>query len=217
MEHLSAETLARLIDEEPQPDEAQHLADCERCASELKAFRGQTDALRALPEIVPPQGDWHVLEARLRSEGLVQSPGLFQTLGLAQTPEWMRAAAAILLFLSGTATGAAVTTGAASDLVGPSVAEATTVEDAASAMRLAEEGYVAAFARYRELWAQNGGETPVGDPISRYAALEYLVSVSQAAVRQAPADPFLNGVLTSALGERDAMVRLVSASGDNWF
>ena len=124
---------------------------------------------------------------------------------------------AILLFLSGTATGAAVTTGAASDLVGPSVAEATTVEDAASAMRLAEEGYVAAFARYRELWAQNGGETPVGDPISRYAALEYLVSVSQAAVRQAPADPFLNGVLTSALGERDAMVRLVSASGDNWF
>ncbi len=217
MEHLSAETLARLVDEEPQPDEAEHLVDCQRCASERKAFRGQTDALRALPEIVPPQGDWRVLEARLRSEGLVQSPGLFQTLGLARTPEWMRAAAAVLLFLSGTATGAALTSGAASELFGPSIAEATSVEDAASAMRLAEDSYVAAFSRYRELWAQNGGETFVGDQLSRYAALEYLVSVSLAAVRQAPADPFLNGVLTSALGERDALVRLVSASGDNWF
>ena len=217
MEHLNAEALARLIDEEPQLDETQHLADCGWCSSELKAFRGQTNALGALPEIVPPQGDWQVLEARLRSEGLVQSPGLFQTLEMAQTPGWMRAAAAVLLFLSGTAAGAAVASGAAPDLIGPSIAEATTVEDAASAMRLAEDGYVAAFARYRELWAQNGGETPVGDASSRYAALEHLVSVSQAAVRQAPADPFLNGVLTSALAERDAMVRLVSASGDNWF
>jgi hypothetical protein len=84
-------------------------------------------------------------------------------------------------------------------------------------MRVAEERYVAAFSHYRELLAQEGGETLVGDPLSRYAALEGLVSVSQAAVRQAPADPFLNGVLTSALAERAAMVRLVSGGGGNWF
>jgi hypothetical protein len=55
------------------------------------------------------------------------------------------------------------------------------------------------------------------DPISRYAALEHLVSVSQAAVRQAPGDPFLNGFLASAIAERDAALRVVSAGQDNWF
>lgn len=217
MEHLSLETLARLVDDEPGYDEAQHLAGCARCASELKAMREQTDALGALPELMPPKGDWQVLEARLRSEGLVQSPGMFEKLGLARTPAWMRSAASVLLFLGGMGTGALLTSDRTGTLMGPSVAEATTVEEAASAMRLAEEGYVTAFTRYRELLAQGGGETPVGDPMSRYIALENLVSVSQAAVRQAPADPFLNGILTSALAEREAMVRLASSGRDNWF
>jgi hypothetical protein len=217
MEHLSLEALARLVDEEPGADAAEHLEQCVRCADELTRLRDLRDALGSLPEIVPPQGDWQEIEARLRSEGLVQSPGLFQKLGLARTPPWMRSAAAVLLFLSGVGTGAAITSERGSVLFGPSVAEAGTVEEAAAAMRLAEEGYVAAFTRYREVLAEDGGETLVGDPLSRYAALEHLVSVSQAAVRQAPADPFLNGILTSAIAERDAMVSMVSASGDNWF
>jgi len=219
MEHLSTETLARLIDEVPTAVEAEHLAGCGPCASELTALRDQTEALSGLPEIMPPQGDWQVLEAQLRSEGLVQSPGLFQTLGLAQTPQWMRAAAAVLLFLGGAGTGAAFTSG-------PDVARAATVEEAASAVRMAEEGYVTALDQYRSLLAAGGGGEFVADPIGRYAALEHLVSVSQAAVRQVPADPFLNGILTSALAERDAMARLVSTTGGsplrtasrgNWF
>lgn len=217
MEHLSLEVLARLVDEEPGHDEARHLDECARCARELKALRDQTDALGTLPELMPPQGDWQVLEARLRSEGLVQSPGLLEKLGLARTPAWMRTAAGVLLFLGGMGTGALLTSDGAGSLMGPAIAEANTVEEAASAMRLAEEGYVTAFTRYRELLAQDGGEMPVGDPMSRYIALENLVTVSQAAVRQAPADPFLNGILTSALAEREAMVRLASSSGDNWF
>lgn len=217
MEHLSLETLARLVDDEAGPDEAEHMAGCARCARELVALREQTGALGALPELMPPKGDWQVLEARLRSEGLVGSPGMLHTLGLARTPGWMRAAAAVVLFLTGTGVGAVVATGNAPDLMGPSIAEATTVEAAASAMRVAEEEYVTAFTRYRELLAEDGGERMVGDPMSRYVALESLVSVSQAAVRQAPADPFLNGILTSALAERNAMVRLASAGRDNWF
>ena len=212
MEHLSLETLARLVD-----DEAEHLAVCARCARELVALREQTGALGGLPELMPPKGDWQVLEARLRSEGLVGSPGMFQKLGLARTPGWMRSAAAVVIFLTGTGVGAVVASGNAADLMGPSIAEAGTVEEAASAMRIAEEEYVTAFTRYRELLTQGGGETLVGDPMSRYVALESLVSVSQAAVRQAPADPFLNGILTSALAERNAMVRLASAGRDNWF
>lgn len=215
MEHLNAETLARLVDHDATDEEALHLADCELCRTELSAYRAQCEALQSLPELVPPVGDWKVLEARLRSEGLVESPGVFESLGLAKTPSWMRAAAAVMLFLGGAGTGAMVTKGEAAEPVG--LAEVATIDEAATAMRQAEEGYVVAVAKYRELLSRDGGESYEGDPIGRYAALEHLVSVSQAAVRQAPADPFLNGILTSALAERDAMARLVSANGSNWF
>ena len=64
---------------------------------------------------------------------------------------------------------------------------------------------------------QDGGEGLNVDPISRFAALEHLVMVSQAAVRQAPGDPFLNGFLASAMAERETALRQVSAQKDNWF
>ncbi len=218
MEHLSTESLARLVDEAPTPEEAAHLAGCPSCRHEREALAEQTEALGGLPEILPPKGDWQVIEARLRSEGLVQSPGLFRTLGLARTPSWMRAAAAILLFLGGAGVGSTLTGDRGAGPLGPALVEASTVEEAAFAMRVAEESYVSTVARYRELLARDGEDDMLeGDPYGRYAALEHLVSVSQAAVRQAPADPFLNGILTSALAERDAMARLVSAGGDNWF
>lgn len=227
MEHLNREILARLVDGAASPAEAQHLEACETCAAELDALRDQTEALGTLPELMPPVGDWEVLEARLRSEGLVETPGLFRTLGLAHTPGWMRAAAAVLLFLGGTGTGVLLANGPAtlergSPALGSDVAffaGAETVEDAASAVRVAERQYVSALARYRELMMSEGGAEPGVDPLSRYAALEHLWAASQAAVRQAPGDPYLNGLLASVLGEREATARLVSANAgrDNWF
>lgn len=214
MEHVSRERLAALVDEKPDAEEATHLDGCTVCSRELVALRDQTEALRALPEILPPRGDWTVLEAQLRSEGLIRDPGLFKRLGLAQTPPWMKAAAAVLLFLSGAGTGAALAAPGASDGLPQQV---SSVDDAASAVRMAEEDYVTAVTRYRELLAQNGGEDGGADPISRFAALEHLVMVSQAAVRQAPGDPFLNGFLASAMAERDAALRMVSTNRDNWF
>jgi hypothetical protein len=179
----------------------------------------QTESLRALPEILPPRGDWEVLAARLRSDGLMKDPGLLQKLGLARTPGWMPAAAAVVLFLGGTAFGRALPTSSGEGgLSAEATTAAATVEDAAGAVRVAEQQYVSAVSRYRELIEQQGGSGPVVDPVSRYAALEHLVSVSQAAVRQAPGDPFLNGFLASALAERDAAARQVSSvSRDNWF
>lgn len=219
MKHLTIETLARLVDEPAHPDETKHLATCEACAAELTALRAQAESLAALPEIVPPLGDWKVLEAKLRSEGLVRDPGLFQKLGLARTPSWMPAAAAVVLFLGGTGFGAAVTRrgGASGAAVEGAPIASLTVEDAASAVRQAEQEYVSAVSRYREVMEVQGGEVTTVDPVTRYAALEHLVSVSQAAVRQAPGDPFLNGFLASALAERDAAARQVSANRDNWF
>jgi len=215
MEHLTAETLARLVDETPQPEEQAHLEQCEECSGELTALRDQTDALSTLPEIMPPLGDWDVIEAQLRSEGLVRDPAPLSKLGLARTPAWMPAAAAVVLFLGGAATGVAVTSGSAA---GPSATSTTaSVEEAAAAVRDAEQQYVTAVSNYRQLLSAEGGDGVTVDPIGRYAALEHLVSVSQAAVRQAPGDPFLNGFLASALAEREAAARLVSVSEDNWF
>jgi len=36
-------------------------------------------------------------------------------------------------------------------------------------------------------------------------------------VRQAPADPFLNGLLASTMAEREATLRRISSSQDNWY
>lgn len=217
MEHLSTETLARIVDEDAAPDEAEHLSSCEVCTDVLAALRRQTEALAALPEIMPPLGDWEVLEAQLRSEGLVRDPPLLQRLGLAETPSWMRVAATVMLFLSGAGVGAALAKADGGGVMGPRIAEASTVQDAATAVKLAEQSYVDAVALYQELRAREGLESVGTDPISRYAALEHLVMVSEAAVRQAPGDPYLNGFLVSALAERDAAARLVSARRDNWF
>ena len=217
MEHLSLENLARLVDEAPTPGERDHLDACEACTAELTSLREQTQELGALPELLPPMGDWRVLEARLRSEGLIEDAGLFRRLGLAQTPPWMKAAAAVLLFLGGTGTGAALTAGPNDAGIPMAVATSGDVESAASAVRMAEQQYVDAVSRYRQLLAAEGGESYGADPMSRFAALEHLVMVSQAAVRQAPGDPFLNGFLASAMAERDAAARMVSSGQDNWF
>jgi hypothetical protein len=125
----------------------------------------------------------------------------------------MPAAAAVVLFFTGAATGA----GLVARESGESELGAANVEAAASAVRDAEQRYVTAVSNYRQLLAAEGVDDGGADPYSRYAALEHLVSVSQAAVRQAPGDPFLNGFLASALAERDAAARVVSVSNDNWF
>src|SRR5690606_35049321 len=132
-------------------------------------------------------------------------------------PAWMRMAASVLLFGVGMMSGAAWASGAP-EAGGPlGAASVTDLDGAASAVRMAEQRYVDAMSRYRELLARNGEGAETVDPISRYAALEHLVLVSQAAVRQAPGDQFLNGFLASALAERDAAARLVSSGRDSWF
>lgn len=223
MEHLTAETLARLVDDDASAEERTHLEGCARCSEELRAYEEQTWALGSLPELLPPKGDWAVLEARLRSEGLVHDPGLFARFGLTRTPAWMRVAASVLIFGVGALSGAAwaspapVVSGEDPDGAVVQVADADDLEGAASAVRQAERRYVDAMGRYRELLAASGEDVRGADPFSRYAALEHLVQVSQAAVRQAPGDPFLNGFLASALAEREAAARLVSSERDSWF
>jgi hypothetical protein len=157
-----------------------------------------------------------VLQARLVSEGLVKhNTGLAAV--LAVTPGWMRAAAAVLLFLGGTALGVVI----AHNAPAPFGREASlgtpdTYEEAAELVRVAEQQYVDLLLRARELAVAEGSAVDFADPASRYAALDYLVAAGQAAVRQAPADPFLNGLLASTMAERQAALRRISSGGD-WF
>lgn len=228
MEHLSAETLARLVDESPTDEERRHLESCDRCRSEADALRQQTEALGRLPDLLPAPRDWPVLEARLMSEGLLDPGGRFRS-GLARTPSWLRTVAMVILFLAGTGVGAVAVNGpgvgsstsALSALsVGPFGAASDrtpTVDEAAEAVHLAERQYVDALVRYRQLVDSRDGDG-VPDTESRIAALEHLVRAGQAALREAPADPFLNGLVASAVAEREAVLQRVSSSGnDTWY
>ncbi|HST61642.1 MAG TPA: hypothetical protein VLK84_23255 [Longimicrobium sp.] len=109
MQHLDLETLARLVDEAPEPAEAAHLRDCLPCRRELAELREQTLALAGLGEMEPPAGAWAALEARLVEEKLVRAPapaGSMRVLGLYR-PQ-VRIAAGLALFLLGGAAGAAL-------------------------------------------------------------------------------------------------------------
>jgi hypothetical protein len=83
---------------------------------------------------------------------------------------------------------------------------ATTLEEAAEAVNTAERRYMDALLRYRQMLDSQGDPAYIGDPTVRFAALEAIVAAGRAAVQQAPADPYLNGVLVSALAERQALL-----------
>jgi hypothetical protein len=216
MEHLSLEALSRIVDEAPTTEERLHLGTCTACAAELKALQEQTESLAALPELRPPRGDWEVLQARLVSEGLVRGPSPLAK--LAFTPRWMRTAAAILIFASGTGVGAAAArVGAFGGGIGFKPTASTT-EEAAEQLRVEESDYMQALLQYRQIAEAEGLVQPAGDPVTRMAALQDLVDAGQRAVRQVPTDPFVNGMLASTLAERQAVMRTVSSKrGGNWF
>src|SRR5437868_14440842 len=97
MSHLNLETLARLIDDSPDPTEAGHLDICEHCRTELEALRADASALRMLPDPQPPIAAWIALEHQLKREGLMRrSPWLYHT---------MRIAAVLVIFVLGTLVG----------------------------------------------------------------------------------------------------------------
>jgi hypothetical protein len=103
MPHLTLEAIARLVDEQAAASEAAHLETCAHCRQELEDMRADAAVLAALPPIDPPAGEWAVIESRLAAEGLVRHRLAF--------PDWrtglLRMAAAIAVFLMGTAAGAA--------------------------------------------------------------------------------------------------------------
>jgi hypothetical protein len=185
----------------------------------------QVESLGSLPDVRPPQGDWDVLHARLVSEGFIQK-GWLPIKTLAVTPGWMQAAAGMVLFVGGMGLGSAVVRqNAQNEATVTSLAELIPIESpvqpaslgqAEDAVRMAERQYMNALVRYRDMRTAGDQNFLAPDPAGRFAALEALVATSQAAVREAPADPFLNGILISAMAERQAALQRVSGNGE-WY
>ena len=242
MSHLTLETLARLVDEAPDPTENGHLDICEECRTELEALRADAAALRGLPDPHPPIAAWVALEQRLDREGLLRKTRWQQ--------HAMRIAAVLVVFVLGSVVGgmfmrpevgpvattqqqqltmpaAAVSQPVSNDtprspavmaaapLAGPRVAvrPAATAEEALARLRDAESAYLSALNRVSDF----NGRADTTDPVARLAALESIVATTRAALGQAPADPVINGYHLTAVAQRDATLRQLSASGQNWY
>lgn len=242
MSHLTIETLARLVDESPDPTENGHLDICEACREELEFLRADAGALRGLPDPQPPIAAWVALEQRLENEGLVRRTRW--------TTHALRIAAILVVFALGSVMGAmfmrpnagpvvatrepaltmpaaavsqpvnndtprSAAVMAATPIAGPRVnaRPAATAEEALARLREAEGAYLSALGRVSDFT----GRAETTDPVARLAALESIVATTRAALGQAPADPVINGYHLTAVAQRDATLRQLAASGQNWY
>jgi hypothetical protein len=227
MPHLSIETLARLVDESADSHEAEHLEACDLCRTELEGLRADAAELTRLPDIDPPATQWLALEQRLTAEGLLRpQPRVWSR---SWTRPLLQMAAAIVIFVIGSYSApllarispsfktheVAQTNNTSSGVRAvANTSTASTAQEAAAAVRDAEQTYLSALTRYAEL----AGRTETTDPVARLAALESIVLTTRAALGQAPADPVINGYHLTALAQRDATIKeLASKSKQTWF
>lgn len=234
MERLTLEQLARLVDEQPTPEEREALDRDPEARRQLEALQAQTAALKDLPAVLPPPPGWDQLRARLVAAGLIRS----HSRRFAVSRKWAQAAAAVVLFAGGTGVGAALGPGLSNRFGGPSggpgsaspetaaagalpaTTAATTapsfatVEEARTAVESAEEQWSEAFDAYQRLLRSQGLLPAAPDPASRAQFMELIRSASQTALQESPGDPFLNTVYVSATREQENLLRM--ASQDFW-
>jgi hypothetical protein len=238
MLHLSPERLAALADDEPTAVEAAHLASCAPCGAERAAYRNLL-ALSHREGAQPgdPLTSWTTLAADLRAEGLIGPPADPMTLTPPHgTPipryqrplfsrGWMRAAAALLLVGAGAAAGRysagnpVLALGGernAPEAAAPgreptgfaTVSYSSTTDAMTSFLRAQREmQQAAAYLAEREQIGAPSSDSEMYR--ARLAALDGMVSVSRAALYEAPADPVINQYYLATLGAREATMRQI--------
>lgn len=230
MERLKLEDLARLVDEQPTPQEQAALDGDPVLRRELESLKAQARALRNLPAILPPPGGWHELEQELVTTGLIRG----HAPGAGIWRKWMQVAAAFVLFIGGTAFG--WVTAAAPGLDGnppreaaarpdagnPTAARAATspgesasvtpmsLDDARRAVEEAEREWRRASREHLELFHAVNGQQQRRDPVARLAGLEALVAAGEVAVQESPDDEFFNVLYVNALMERQQALHQIS-------
>lgn len=216
MERLNLEELARLVDEQPTPEEQRILDADPRLRRELEALKTQSWSLRNLPALLPPVGGWHQLDRALSAAGLIHGQS-----GAAVWRRWLQVAAAVVLFVGGTAVGwfTAEAPGALQDGGGMASAEGSFVRpaslgEATELLQRKEWEYREALANYRQFWQVHAGAQTEQDPVTRLPYVEAFVAAARMAVEENPADPFFNRFLAESMEERGQLWRLISQ--DNW-
>ena len=229
MSHLHPERLAALADGEPTAAESTHLSACSLCMREIAAHRRllmlawqEREALSA------PLLSWETIADAARQEGLLRdthghgSGGARRVSG-ARSPWWLQAAAAVALLIgggmigvavgreagisSGESTASSATMGERLASNGETVTTFRSTAEAISVLQRAERDYRMAM---MYLAGQDAVVRTPEDPAiyrARLAALDEMAGVALEAVREAPADPMMNGYYLSTLGARDATLR----------
>jgi hypothetical protein len=169
----------------------------------------------------PPLNDWRTIAARAREEGLIRESS---SGGWASGQPWMRAAAAVLLLISGIAIGrttiglpsASGNSGAVNVSSSPSTAPATaeasfaSVEEASASLDRAARDYESAS---RFLAANNTSSSNKDSSAiytARLAALDQMANATENALQTAPHDPVINQYYLATMGARVATQQMVA-------
>jgi len=210
MPHLSPETLARIVDGPTTGDEVAHLDACAECREDLARMRAEIEALGELPDPEPPPELWSRLQTDLAARP-EQPPRIVPL---------FRVAAAIALFVVGTATGW-ILRGSPEPGAAPARRPLASVPagDPETRLRHAESLYVEAVTDYLEASPRSTPATII--PYERMAALRGIALTARAALEQAPDDPVIGGYYRTAVAQQQAVMSRIAAPASDedepWF
>ena len=237
MQHLSAERLAALADEEPTTVEREHLTQCGECARERAAHRSVVAfAIRERESLPLPLTRWETLAPMLRAEGLVAAKASAGTPRVTAGASrrrwltgrgWMQAAAAVLLVATGLvagrySAGASPVPGMSSAFVGDSARQlAELLRDTLPAFQSPTQA-LAALAQYERAYQSAAAYLAAHDTSSRLgeradfearlATLDQVAAATREGLQQTPYDPVINRYYLSTLGARQATLQQLSTS-----
>ncbi len=226
MLHLPIERLAELVEGVATPAEREHLLGCVSCTRELEAYRRlvvmATDERR---RIAPPLTSWDSLGTRLREAGLVAPAAAPRRARHLVAIDVMRRAAAVAVLVGGGAILGRMSAGmqvadAVAFRANPAMPGAptpgefaansgqgfATAQDALTALELAQRQY-----SFAANWlASNDTSSSTLAPEqyrTRLAALDRTAETMQQAMRDAPADPYINQYYLATLSAREQTLR----------
>jgi hypothetical protein len=205
-EHLTREQISTLLERpEGVPGGLEHIAACPECAREYEQMSRMRMALSGLPELEAPAGEWDAIQDKLGLAALEQVR--VTPLRRLVTSFPLQAAAVLALFAAGLMVGQRINP--STDVEGP-VATASVSDGADPESLLAIEPAEAYLRTVEDLQSLRDGFDATGSGQAGPAAvaerithLDGLIDASQAALREAPADPVLNNFLFQLVDERD--------------
>lgn len=229
--HLPIERMAELADGVAAPAERDHLAMCNRCASELDAYRTLvTLAADERRRIGPPSTNWDSLREALNKEGLLAAPGQ-NVLRKSRRRVWLlRAASAAVLLATGVLAGriSAGATGAGIFAVGSNAGAAAaaggsvlsvsnpgmvlgSTQEALEQLEHAQRAYeeAAAYLAAHDAGPSYGRSDQYR---TRLAALDMASETFQRALTDAPEDPIINQYLLATMNAREATIRRIGTT-----